>query len=138
MTDTAPDLTITAHPTLSATVETERSWRLSAEATEAWMALTFALERHPNVVPCEQSGELWFGDTTQRLLAADLCGLCPVRAACGTYADAARESDGVWAGRDRDYDSRRRAARWRRLHASHDDANIPDHPDAEDFDEQQP
>ncbi len=77
-----------------------------ALATAQWLTLTTtlaALEQAGRRVPCRgASSDAWTSeDAGTRKEAADACQHCPALALCTAYADAARESWHVWAGRDR-------------------------------------
>lgn len=70
-------------------------------ALPAWDALTRALIDY--APPCTASPERWFSTIEDDVrCAAAHCRRCQVLAACGTYASAAQESAGVWAGIDRE------------------------------------
>lgn len=55
-------------------------------------------DRH--AIPCRgPGGEKWISDKYPELLAAaEACGTCPAKAACGGYALHAEEPAGVWGG----------------------------------------
>jgi WhiB family redox-sensing transcriptional regulator len=79
---------------------TAAEYGIRTQAAEAWSVLVDALEVH--VVPCRVSSTpgLWFATSPEAAeLALAGCLDCPVMVACGAYADAAREPDGVWGGR---------------------------------------
>ncbi|MGF7124067.1 WhiB family transcriptional regulator [Rhodococcus sp. BE178] len=64
--------------------------------------------------------ELWFPDIKERLAQAQakaICAACPVRAACGEWADESRQRFGIWAGVDYS-NPRTRPARARRTQTS--------------------
>lgn len=61
--------------------------------------LAEAVERHG--APCRGRSDWTDDDRDVRAEAAAACQHCPVTALCGTYAHAADERFGVWAGRDR-------------------------------------
>lgn len=78
------------------------------------------------VTPCQThpDPDLWFAPLwlgrnapNPRIAAAKaLCMTCPVVAACGSHAIAAREPHGVWGGLDeRDRERIRRARRWEQV-----------------------
>ena len=69
-------------------------------ARTAWAALADALDREPPA-PCTGRAEWTNESASDRLYAAGHCARCPVLAACSTYAEAANERHGVWAGVDR-------------------------------------
>lgn len=79
-----------------------------ADARPAWDALGYALNKAVDdgvAIPCldPQYADMWTSDDRDaRRWAADRCNQCPVFALCATYARTARESFGIWAGRDRD------------------------------------
>lgn len=54
----------------------------------------------PHAIPCRGTGgERWISDKYPELLAAaEACGTCPAKAACGGYALHADEPAGVWGG----------------------------------------
>lgn len=54
----------------------------------------------PGSIPCRgPGGGRWISDKYPELLAAaEACGHCPARAACGGYALHAEEPAGVWGG----------------------------------------
>ncbi|MFD1210970.1 WhiB family transcriptional regulator [Arthrobacter sp. GCM10027362] len=61
-----------------------------------WKA--FLAARSGAVVPCDRGHE-WFSDDVRiQARAAALCGACAVKTACGVYALAAPEKEGVWGG----------------------------------------
>lgn len=54
----------------------------------------------PNL-PCRLDPDAFFStDPTERQYAATLCGPCPIRLQCASYAIANDEQDGVWGGMD--------------------------------------
>lgn len=56
--------------------------------------------RHPHSIPCRgPGGEKWISDRYPDLVAAaEACGSCPAKSACGGYALHADEPAGVWGG----------------------------------------
>lgn len=76
------------------------------EAIPAWLALGAALDRlsdqgqHP---VCHQRPDQWSQDAKPyaRQDAVEACTYCPIKNACGAFADANVEVSGVWGGRDR-------------------------------------
>ena len=73
---------------------------VAAEAIEAWSALCTALGTTPT--PCTSKPLVWQTETAgarERAVAA--CSTCPLLGPCGTYAAAAGEAYGIWAGVDR-------------------------------------
>lgn len=96
-------MTVTASPTLREEPRPDIGLRDSARP--AWRALVAALvelDRLGIRTPCAEDPAAFLGDDFDlRQQAAKRCGLCPVRAECGTFASANRETVGVWAGRDR-------------------------------------
>ena len=69
-------------------------------AMDAWRALQDVLDDCYSV-PCNGRTE-WISESAEdRAYAAGHCRGCPALTACGKYADAARERDRVWGGRDR-------------------------------------
>ncbi len=81
-------------------------------AVTTWRDLAALLT--DQTTPCQADPEPWFAhDPSTRAVAGRACQSCPSRvfAACGTYAQAAREPWGVWAGVDRGLrTSKKRAA----------------------------
>lgn len=76
-------------------------YQIPAEARGAWDDLAAALEV-AGQVPCRVSSTpgVWFATSPAAAeLALLACLGCPAMVACGVYADAAREPDGVWGGR---------------------------------------
>lgn len=70
-------------------------------ARRAWAALGEAIGAARNLVPCAESDD-WTSEAAQiRSKAAERCGGCPALWECRSYADAAGEPFGVWAGIDR-------------------------------------
>ena len=62
-------------------------------------------ERAGAPTPCRADPEPFTADDgAQRTLAAALCGGCPLRSLCRSYAVAAAEPWGVWGGVDRSID----------------------------------
>lgn len=62
-----------------------------------------AAQRAGHVIPCQNPARsLWWlsEDADERAEAARLCTPCPVLVVCRKTATAARESWGVWGGRD--------------------------------------
>lgn len=77
----------------------------TTKAPAEFMALHHALldlEVNGDRTPCQRDPEPYHSDAPgERAEAAEACGSCPVITACATYADAAGERWGVWAGIDR-------------------------------------
>lgn len=70
-------------------------------ALPAWEALNRALAGYQP--PCASSPDKWFTTSEDDIRrAAARCRRCQVLGACGTYATAAREPAGVWAGVNRE------------------------------------
>lgn len=75
---------------------------IPAAAVAPWHALRQALaERGP--VPCEGGASLppdaWFSNAEGTVALTRLaCRICPARRECGSYALAAGEREGTWAG----------------------------------------
>lgn len=69
-------------------------------AVSQWRALREALAvREP---PCSFDPELWHSRAADDIAAAsDACRYCHAFTACDSYATAANERSGVWAGHDR-------------------------------------
>ncbi|MGW0018727.1 WhiB family transcriptional regulator [Rhodococcus sp. NPDC003382] len=56
-----------------------------------WSAAACRGDRHP---------DRWFPDPSESFdYAAEICGRCPIAAACGSYAIATAQT-GVWGGRE--------------------------------------
>lgn len=74
-------------------------------ATSAWRALVAALIHLDALgirTPCDEDPAAFLGEDVElRRQAAKSCGLCPIRRQCGAFAEANRETVGVWAGKDR-------------------------------------
>lgn len=70
-------------------------------AWPAWESLHRALIDYQP--PCTASPDLWQATDPDDVQAATQgCSRCHALAPCGAYADAARESTGVWAGVSRE------------------------------------
>lgn len=84
---------------------------IPADARTTWRDLASLLT--DQTTPCQADPEPWFAhDPSTRAVAARACQSCPARVftACGTYAVAAREPWGVWAGVDRGLRTRKKRA----------------------------
>lgn len=85
------------------------------KAVNAWLALTDALDRLTDEgrrpVCCSRPDQ-WSSDATPaaRQDAREACGYCPITAACRGFAEANREPQGVFGGRDFTPRTRRAAA----------------------------
>lgn len=84
-------------------------------AVPAWHALQHGLEQAEDdrlTIPCRVADPIgWDGTSSQWTeYAESQCQLCPVIHQCGNYADAARETSGIWGGRDRSQPHRSRSA----------------------------
>ena len=71
--------------------------------TIAYEALAEAIAQAPSIPPCQTSDpEVWYSDITTGVheyrMAKKLCGVCPVRTECLTYAMKANERFGIWGG----------------------------------------
>lgn len=74
---------------------------LLPEAATAHHALTDALVRREQTLPCETDPAAWFSrSSAKRAEAVEACGWCSVRLACAQFAQANREAAGVWGGVD--------------------------------------
>ncbi len=72
------------------------------DAVPAWLALSEVLAALPRPTPCQVDPAPFRSDhVAERREAAHACRACPALEECGRYADAARETWLVWAGRDR-------------------------------------
>ncbi len=70
-------------------------------AVSQWRRLAAAVQH--TEPPCSADPELWFShhpDDTEAAVYG--CTRCHALIPCGAYADAAGETSGVWAGRDRE------------------------------------
>lgn len=90
-------------------------------AAGPWLELAQALAAVDADPPCAAAPDRWFasGRGAGELLEAAVhgCRGCPVVAACGAYAVAADEREGVWGGvTPAERDAERRAAREARRH----------------------
>ncbi len=71
------------------------------EALPAWDRLTRALLDYQP--PCASEPERWWSYDDESVEAAVTgCRRCRVLQLCGAYADAAKETHGIWAGTDRE------------------------------------
>ena len=75
------------------------------EAVNAWLALSDALNRMTDdgrTPVCVTHPEHWTSDPPdyERIAAAEACTYCPAMAACRAFAEANREPQGVFGGRD--------------------------------------
>ena len=68
-------------------------------AHDAWNQLQEVLDEAD--VPCRDRDEWISADPDERAFAAAHCAGCHAIRQCGDYADAAKEREGVWGGRDR-------------------------------------
>lgn len=74
------------------------------KADKAYLQLAEAMANSPIVPPCTNSDpEAWFPEqggmpTRELRKVKELCGICPAKVACLTYALAANEPFGVWGG----------------------------------------
>jgi hypothetical protein len=110
---------------------------IPAKALEEWLALDRALAGLEAATPCQAWPEAWDSDVAsaqERATAVQECRSCPVLGPCGAYARAARESTGVWGGRNRGRGSRDDQEEWlaqvlagASAHDQHDDEH--DHHD---------
>lgn len=85
-----------------------QSLGIPAKAIPAWKALDEALQdarAAGRSVPCQgANSEAWTADDKDNIAYAQAhCAHCPlaVAAACGRYAEAAKEPTGVWSGINR-------------------------------------
>ncbi len=85
------------------------------KAVNAWLALTDALDRltdEGRSSVCATRPDQWTSDASPaaRKDAIEACTYCPVMAACRAFAEANREPQGVFGGRDFTPKTRRAAA----------------------------
>lgn len=80
------------------------SWQVPARAMREWHQLAASLALLEEQPACEGQPELWWerpstpaGQRAEESAVAE-CALCPVVAACASYAIAAGEREGVWGG----------------------------------------
>jgi WhiB family redox-sensing transcriptional regulator len=78
-------------------------WAIPEAARVEWQILAAALE-DAGTVPCREGDpEAWWPDrkhldAPSTRAAVQGCWRCPAREACGAYALAADEREGIWAG----------------------------------------
>jgi WhiB family redox-sensing transcriptional regulator len=89
---------------MTAAVSTDRaSSVIPAEALAEWLNLAAVVDEI-GAVPCRTSDpEAWWPDKGDvdgfaARMALDACSVCAARPACLSYALAADESEGIWAG----------------------------------------
>ncbi len=84
-----------------------RTLLIPPAAVQQWLALREALLS--GSTPCADDPELWHSRAADDIAAASAaCHTCHALQQCDSYATAAAEAAGVWAGRDRE--PRRRGA----------------------------
>jgi hypothetical protein len=78
-----------------------RTLLVPADAARQWQTLREALLAVRGT-PCAAAPDVWNSRNQSDIKAAsDACHPCPAFTACDSYATAANEATGVWAGRDR-------------------------------------
>lgn len=83
------------------------------KAQGAWRNLSAVLAdlaEAGETTPCHDRNEWMSDDPEDTAYAASHCQRCPALTACATYANAAKEQHGVWAGINRSTTQKRNAA----------------------------
>lgn len=75
----------------------------SRDQWKLWEKLQVAIDNSPEVPPCTNFPDLFFGDAGTTPLAdigqaKKLCSTCPIQLDCAQYAIEADEDYGVWGG----------------------------------------
>jgi hypothetical protein len=69
-----------------------------------WQGLQAVIDASPEIPPCTNFPDLFFGDASpghsfaDSVAAKKLCGTCPIQLPCAQYAIAGDEQFGVWGG----------------------------------------
>ncbi len=76
---------------------------IRSSALPAWRRLHQALADADRPAPCRSDPDAWCDPPDQEAAeyAANLCARCPVLELCGQFANANRETSGIWGGRSR-------------------------------------
>ena len=77
-------------------LRTHKDWRL-------WQELQEAIDESPEIVPCTNFPDLFFGDGPGQVIsdmriAKNMCRKCPIMLQCARYGLEADEEYGVWGG----------------------------------------
>lgn len=93
--------------TLTRTAIVSRALRIfsrSKDQWHLWLELQSAIDNAPEITPCTNFPDLFFGDSAAGAAHTDirqakaLCQVCPITNECLTYAIEAKEEWGVWGG----------------------------------------
>lgn len=81
-----------------------RIFSRSKDQWHLWLELQKAIDAAPEITPCTNYPDLFFGDSAPGFAHTDirqakaLCKVCPITNECLTYAIEAKEEWGVWGG----------------------------------------
>lgn len=80
-----------------------KAFKRSKEDWELWQELQRAIDESPEIPPCTNFPDLFYGDRGESgfndiRAAKKLCGTCPIQLQCAQYAIEANEEFGVWGG----------------------------------------